>query len=88
MSKTISEKALELIEFMIAEEGDDEDTTKMAIYRLAHTANNPKCRKNHPQWTKELSNTYKELLKAGFVGNKKSYEINYSLFDKIMKEKD
>jgi len=57
--------ALEVIEFIaLHDENLQEDCP---IYRLAHTANNPYCRENHPQWTKELEDRYKSLVIAGEI---------------------
>lgn len=48
-------KAFELIEKISAENmGNDCVGPLASIYRIAHTARAPKCRKNHPGWTEGL----------------------------------
>lgn len=58
----IKDKALHLIELIAGEnESMNENCEFARIYRIAHTAISPNCRKNHPKWTIELEELYKQL---------------------------
>lgn len=50
----IRQKALWVIEELSC--SDEFNMTVAAIYRIAHSANSPSCRKNHPEWMEPILN--------------------------------
>ena len=64
-SPTIEEKAMMIIESICLQVSDRNSETLGLIYRISHTANTPDCRRNHPDWTREIERMFDEIIKGG-----------------------
>lgn len=53
--------ALCVIEHHICEANEPTQEMLDFLYRVTHTARSVECRVNHPQWTEELIDAYKEI---------------------------